>query len=118
MKMTVISSQRYRNDEIVEKKIDSLVANGETVVVVPVVRAYIKDLEGNELYIMVDKHHTLEAARELGLNVKFEEVEDDLAYYEDIEKHNGEAICEAHWMDSNWYYINCMNEDMIGVDVW
>ncbi len=118
MEMTVISSQRFRSDEIVEEKIENLISSEETTVVVPVVRAYTKDLEGNELYIMVDKHHTLEAARELELNVEFKEIEDDLAYYKDIEEQNGEAICEAHWMDSNWYYINCMNEDMIGVDVW
>lgn len=116
--MTVISSQRFRNDEIIEEKIENLMASKENTITIPVVRAYTKDLEGNELFIMVDKHHTLEAARELGLDVEFEEIEDELAYYEDIEEQNGEAICEAHWMDSNWYYINNMDVNMIGVDVW
>lgn len=114
--MTVISSQRYRDEDIINEKLD-MIENAEYVEI-PVVNAYLQDDKSNDLYIIVDKHHTLDAARELGKEVRFVEVEDELSYYEDIENHNGEAICEAHWMDSNWYYIAHEDEDMIGREVW
>lgn len=117
--MTVMSSQRFRNDEIVEEKYKALVNSGETKVVIPVINAYMKDFDDNDLFIMVDKHHTLEATKELGLNVEFEEVEDELSYYEDIENQNGEAICEANSYGDSWYYISINgNDEMYGVDVW
>jgi hypothetical protein len=114
--MTVISSQRFRNEDIIDEKIEQI-ENAEYIEV-PVVNAYLQDDEGNDLYIIVDKHHTLSAARELGKEVRFIEVEDELSYYKDIEEHNGEAICEAHLMDSNWYYVEHEDEEMIGRDVW
>lgn len=114
--MTVISSQRYLDAEIVGEKIDELSDVSE--ITVPVVRAYLKDLEDNDLYIMIDKHHRLAAARELGIKVIFEEVEDELSSDEDIENEDGEAIAHMWHMDSHWYYINHEDEDMIGVDVW
>lgn len=116
--MTIISSQRFRSEEIVEQKIKELNESGTTKVIAPVVRAFIQDSDGNELYILVDKHHTISAAIALGIVVEFEEVEDDLSYYKDIEEQNGEAICEAHWMDSNWYYIDLDEENAQGNDVW
>jgi len=116
--MTIISSQRFRDDEIVEQKAEELKKNGTTNVIAPVVRAFMQDDDGNELYILVDKHHTISAAIALGIDVEFEEVEDDLSYYKDIEEQNGDAICEAHWMDSNWYYIDLDEENAQGNDVW
>ncbi len=114
--MTVISSQRFRDYEIIEEKKEML-ENAEYVDI-PVVNAYLQDEEGNDLYIIVDKHHTLDAARELNKEIRYVEVEDELSYYKDIEEKNGEAICEAHWMDSNWYYVENEDSDMIGRDVW
>ena len=116
--MTVISSQRFRDEEIVENKVEELKNSNTTTITIPVVNAYIQDLEGNDLYIMIDNHHTFEAAKTLGIEIEFKEVEDETSYYKDIEDKNGEAICEAHYMDSNWYYIQHEDEDMNGVDVW
>lgn len=116
--MTIISSQRYRDDEIIEQKIEELEAAGIKKITAPVVKAYMKDLDGNDLYILTDKHHTISAAIALGIAIEFEEVEDELSYYADIENQNGEGICEAHWMDSNWYYIDTDEENAQGVDVW
>ena len=116
--MTIISSQRFRDDEIIEQKIEELKENGTTKVTAPVIRSYMKDDNGNDLYILVDKHHTISAAIALGIEIEFEEVDDDISYYQDIEDQNGEAICEAHWMDSNWYYIDTDEENAQGVDVW
>lgn len=118
MNMTVISSQRFRDDDIIEEKMEELQSAGTTKVIAPVVKAYMQDDEGNDLYILTDKHHTISAAIALGIDVEFEEVEDDLSYYKDIEEQNGEAICEAHYMDSNWYYIDIDEENAQGNDVW
>lgn len=116
--MTVISSQRYRNEEIIENKVEELKNNNVTSITIPVVNAYTKDLDENDLYIMIDNHHTFEAAKILGITIEFEEVEDEQSYYADIENKNGEAICAAHYMDSNWYYIQHEDDDMYGVEVW
>lgn len=117
--MTVISSQRYIDDEIVEEKIAEFKANNTTTLTIPVVKSFLKDLDGNELYIMIDMHHRFAAAKELGMQIDFELVEDEMSSYKDIEEENGEAIAETWHMDSPWYYINNdADEDMNGVEVW
>lgn len=116
--MTIMSSQKYRDDDIIEEKIEELTAANATSVEIPVVNAYMKDLDDNDLYIVVDHHHTLSAAIALGIEINFVEVEDTISYYADIENQNGEAICEAHYMDSNWYYIDIDEENGIGNEVW
>lgn len=116
--MTVISSQKFLDYEIVEKKINELKKSNITGIVVPVVNAYFRDLAGNELYILADKHHTMAAAKQLGLEIVFHEIDDEMSYYKYIEQKNGEAILQAWYMDSNWYYINADDKNLIGVDVW
>ncbi len=110
---TVMSSQRFLDDEIVEEKKEQLLADGVKSVTCPITKAYLQDLDGNELFILTDKHHTLAAARELNIPVKFEEVENDFT-----ESTNGEEICAEYYMGDNWYYVNHSNGPMIGVDVW
>lgn len=110
--MKVMSSQRYVDWDIVEDKIAEMEENHTAVLIIPVINAYIQDLGGENMFIMTDCHHRLQAARELGIEIRFEEVEDELSYYADIENKNGEAICEAWYMDSNWYYVEN------GEDVW
>ena len=113
--MLVMSSQRFLDDEKVAQKKAELTEAQVKKIEIPVVKAYITDLDDIEMWIMVDKHHTLAAAKELNIDYDFVEVDDDISYYKDIENRNGEAICEAHFMDSNWYYINGDNE---GQEVW
>lgn len=110
---TVMSSQRFLDDEIVEEKKEQLLADGVKSVTFPITKAYLQDIYGNELFILTDKHHTLAAARELNIPVKFEEVENDFT-----ESTNGEEICAEYYMGDNWYYVNHSNGTMIGVDVW
>lgn len=109
----VMSSQRFLDDEIVEEKKDEIIAEGIQEITCPVTKAYLQDLEGNELYILTDKHHTLAAARELNIPVKFDEVENDFT-----ESTNGEEICAEYFMGDNWFYVNHPDSDMIGRDVW
>lgn len=109
----VMSSQRFLDDEIVEEKKDEIICEGIQEITCPVTKAHLQDLEGNELYILTDKHHTLAAARELNIPVKFEEVENDFT-----ESTNGEEICAEYFMGDSWFYINHPNSDMIDRDVW
>lgn len=110
---TVMSSLRFLDDEIVEEKKEQLLANGVKSVICPITKAYLQDLDGNELYILTDKHHTLAAARELNIPVKFEEVENDFT-----ESTDGEEICAEYYLGDNWFYINHANKKMIDKDVW
>ena len=103
--MKVISSQRFLDFQIVEDKIAFLEDSYATEVVIPIMNAYFKALEGNDLYILVDGHHRLAAATELGINVEFEEIENETGL-------EGEEFLNFEFMDSNWYYIES------GVDVW
>lgn len=117
--MTVISSQRYLDDEIMEEKIAEFKANGTTAITIPVIRSFLQDSDGNELYIMIDMHHRFAAAKELGMQIDFELVEDEMSSYRDIEEENGEAIAKTWYMDSPWYYINNdVDEDLNDVYVW
>lgn len=109
----VMSSQRFLDDEIVEEKKDEIIAKGIQEITCPVTKAYLQDLEGNELYILTDKHHTLAAARELNIPVKFEEVENDFT-----ESTDGEEICAEYFMGDSWFYVNHPDSDMIERDVW
>lgn len=116
--MTIISSQRFRNSEIVEAKKEMLIDSNAKSIEVPIIRAYYQDLDENDLYIMIDHHHTLTAAQELGIEINFVEVEDEVSYCKDIEEQNGENILEANYEGEAWYYITNDDEDMIGIDVW
>lgn len=109
----VMSSQRFLDDEIVEEKKDEIIAEGIQEITCPVTKAHLQDLEGNELYILTDKHHTLAAARELNIPVKFEEVENDFT-----ESTDGEEICAEYFMGDSWFYVNHPDSDMIERDVW
>lgn len=72
--MTYISSQQYRDWEVVDEKIAQLEADNTQVVTVPCY--YVGEVDGVEYAAVIDKHHTMEAARQLGIEVEFA-VEDD-----------------------------------------
>lgn len=110
---TVMSSQRFLNDETVEDKKEEIIAEGIKEIICPITKAYVQDLEGNDMYILTDKHHTLAAARELGVPVKFEEVENDFTT-----STNGEDVCAEYYGGDQWFYINHADGSMIGKDVW
>lgn len=111
--ITVMSSQRFLDEGIVEEKKEYLEENNITEITCPVTKAYMQDLDGNDLFILTNMHHTLAAARELGIRVKFEEVDNDFT-----ESTDGEEICREYYMGDHWFYINNADADLIGVDVW
>lgn len=99
--MRIITSQMFRDDAIIEKKKNELISYGATSVTLPVVPVYIDDL-----YILVDGHHTYSAAKELGIDVIFDVVDDEKSYYKDLEDENSEGILDAHYMDGDWRYLD------------
>lgn len=90
----IISSQEYRNYDKVDQKIEEL--NGKSTVEIPV--HYAGEANGEKYYIQIDGHHTLEAAKELGIEVNFVEVESN----EWNSDWTLDEALEANWMDSDW----------------
>ena len=96
--MKTISSQAYRDDEIVAEKL----ANEDfTVYVTPVFT-----IEGEEYRVVTDGHHSLEAAKLAGVDPVFVEQSirenDNIAMLE-----NGqiEMFLEHAYVDTDWYDI-------------
>ena len=92
--MKYISSQHYIDAEIVEAKKAEL--EGVTEVVIPC--TYVGIIDGVEYAMQNDKHHTLAAARELGIPVVFD-VEDD------SEGLAGEELLETRYNDGDYYDV-------------
>lgn len=92
--MKYISSQHYIDAEIVEAKKAEL--EGVTEVVIPC--TYVGLIDGVEYAMQNDKHHTLAAARELGIPVVFD-VEDD------PEGLTGEELLETRYNDGDYYDV-------------
>ena len=96
--MTIISSQHYINWEIVEKKMEQLKGKSN----ITITCTYVGELGGEEYAIQIDGHHTLAAARELGIGVEFNVHDDD----EGLE---GEALLDARYMDGDYYRVETSN---------
>lgn len=100
--MRVITSQHYRDENIIQNKIEQL--QNKTKVTLTVWETGMQNELGQDLYILADGHHTYEAARELGLDIEFE-----------IEKHPeglvGEELLEVAWMDGDYRYLD--NNDTV-----
>lgn len=88
----IISSQRYINETIFTEKLAALVENGTTSITL---EAW--DVDG-EIAVLFNGHHTLEAARELGIAVEFTVV----SHPEGL---TGDNLLEQAWMDSDWYDV-------------
>ena len=95
--MRVITSQHYRDYDIIAEKIEQL--KEATKITLTVWETEMKNELDQELYILADGHHTYEAAVELGLEVEFE-----------IKKHPeglvGEELLEVAWMDGEYRYLD------------
>jgi len=92
--MTYISSQHYIDEIRVEEKMENI--KDATEVVIPCY--YVGEIDGEEYAMQADCHHTLAAARALGLNVIFD-------VKKDPEGLSGEAMLDARWMDGDWYDV-------------
>jgi hypothetical protein len=62
------------------------------------VPCYFIEIDGEDYAIIADKHHTLAAARELGIPVKF-------VVGDHPEQLQGEDLLKGMWMDSPYYAI-------------
>lgn len=89
----IISSQKYIDNEILNEKIAAFESSSPAEIVLETWLVGIDDLE-----ILFDGHHTLEAARQLDIAVRFVPV----AHPEGL---SGEDLLEQAWLDSEWYDI-------------
>lgn len=92
----IISSQSYLDYNKVDEKISQL-RNSDSVTL-PVVKA--GELDGESIFILVDGHHTMEAAKELGLSISFDEQSGKDWNFD--KNWSLEDALEANWMDSDW----------------
>lgn len=92
--MTYISSQRFLDSEIVESKKADL--DGAQSVIIPC--SYVGEINGVEYAMVSDHHHTMAAAKELGISIEF-------GVSADPEGLEGDALLEARWMDSAYYNV-------------
>lgn len=97
----IISSQRFINEEIVTEKISSLA--GLNKITLPVFD--VNDENLGDMAILADGHHTLEAAKRLGITVAFDHIDHP-------EKLTGERLLEECYFDSDYYDIET------GSNVW
>jgi hypothetical protein len=87
-----ISSQKYIDQEIVDQKIEA----ADYIVT-------LADL-GNGLEMVIDGHHSLDAARQTGNSPEY--VVSEYNYQAEIESLGSlDAFLEAHWIDSDWYDV-------------
>lgn len=93
--MKIISSQHYLNWETVEQKINEIKDNNITIIEVPVIPC---EIGGEEYGIVIDAHHRMAAAKELGISVDFVETEN-------IYKVTGEDLLEVTYWDGDYYYV-------------
>jgi len=102
---TIISSQRYTNDEIVAAKL----ADRDFVVTLSPAFVY----EGGEYQVVLDGHHSLAAAREAGVEPEYIEADkrtaDTVAL---LDRGEIEDFLFAARIDSDYYVV------ATGEDVW
>ena len=96
--MKIISSQRYIDEKIVEQKLELLTGKSSLVL-----EAW--EVGMDDLAVLSDGHHRLEAAQRLGIPVTFEVTNHP-------EKITGETLLESMWMDSDYYDVET------GKNVW
>jgi hypothetical protein len=90
---TIISSQRYISNEILNEKIAALENEKPTEIVFEAWNVGTDDLA-----ILFNGHHTLEAARQLGIPYRFEVIDHP-------EHITGENLLEQTQIDSDWYDV-------------
>ena len=101
--MKVISSQKYIDDEILNEKIEQI--RDLEYIELPIINVEMQDEDGNDLFVLIDGHHRKEAAQQLGIDVRYEEVPN----YHNL---TGVELLNAIYMDSDYYYVDT------GADVW
>lgn len=98
--MKYISSQHFLDESIVEEKMDQLAKSNVESVEIPC--TYVGFIDGEEYAIVVDHHHTLAAARMLGIPYTY-------VVYDDPEGLTGESVLEVRWIDGEYYDVEISN---------
>jgi len=99
--MRVISSQNFTDEQIVEEKKKQLI--DEEKISLPVL--HVED----DIFILTDGHHRLEAAKELGIEISFYEVEKHETFVGSDA--TPDEIYEAFW--DNGDYRDVMTGDFV-----
>ena len=95
---TIISSQRYLSDTIIAEKV---AANDVTVSLSP-----IFEVDGVEYQVVLDGHHSLEAAHVLGIDPEYSVLDaTDCDAITMLEHGDVEEFLLASWMDSDYYDV-------------
>ncbi|GIV51995.1 MAG: hypothetical protein KatS3mg038_3902 [Candidatus Kapaibacterium sp.] len=98
--MVIISSQRHLDQDVVDEKMQQLA--GVDCVELPIV--YAGQYGDDDVYVLVDGHHTLAAARALGVEVTYtERSRTECNCHPDWTL---EQMLDHLWMDSDWYDIH------------
>lgn len=92
--MTIISSQHYIDWNIVEEKMKEI--QGQEKIEIPC--SYVGLIDGVEYAMQNNGHHTLAAAREMGIPVEF-------VVKDDCEGLAGKDLLEQRYNDGDWYYV-------------
>jgi hypothetical protein len=95
--MTKISSQRFLDQDVIDQKI----ADNDFVVTL----ATISD----DYQIVIDGHHSLEAAKQAGVEPIF--IESEYNYLAEVECIGFDNFLAAHYVDSAWYNIESGYEE-------
>jgi len=98
--MKIISSQHFLSEDIIAAKMAELKAQDTDHVVIVCWDA--GEIDGEEYAVVSDGHHTLAAARELGLEIRFDITDDP-------EGLRGEELLDARYMDGDWYFVETSN---------
>lgn len=108
--MEIISSQHHLNAEIVACKARALELSNATSVIIPC--SCVGEVDGAEYAIVVDGHHTMAAAKRLGLKIEFE-------ISEDGEGLIGTELLDARYIDGDYYYVSSSDAESCNFDlVW
>ena len=98
--MTIISSQHYIDQAIVDEKMAELA--GCTLLTIQAYEA--GEINGEEYAVLFDKHHTLYAAKLLDIPVEVEIV----SHPENL---TGDRLLEEQFMDNYWYDVMDANPE-------
>ena len=109
-KMKIISSQHFLETNIVNAKEVALKLSNATAVKIPC--SFVGKIGGEEYAIVIDGHHTMAAAKRLGLEINFETNADS----EGLE---GERLLEARYLDGDYYHVESSDAENYEFDlVW
>jgi hypothetical protein len=96
---TIISSQRYREEAIVDAKI---AASDYVCTVSPII-----EIDGESYRVMIDGHHSHSAAVRAGVDPVYVEADEQTSDVVSLlASGDVDGALDAWWIDDDWYDIN------------